>query len=87
MQPLSTHTVPGGHWAPLLRGTHAPSTQTTLGPPQSLVMVQGFAGSVQTPRFTSQAYTLGQSALIEQPGVHLPLAHLFPGGHCVWSEH
>jgi hypothetical protein len=54
MQPFWTHESPGGHLPPVLRGTQAPATQTLPGPPQSLVIVHGFAGFTQTPSVVLQ---------------------------------
>ena len=53
-QPFCTQTSPGGQVAPELRGTQAPATQTLVAPPQSLVIVQGFAGFEQMPSVVLQ---------------------------------
>jgi hypothetical protein len=49
MQPFSSHTSPVGHVPFVLRGTHAPATQTSVALAQSFVTEQGCAIVEQTP--------------------------------------
>jgi hypothetical protein len=71
----------------VLRGTHAPPTQTLLALPQSFVTVHGCAMTEQTLFIVSHAKPSRQSVLLMQLLMHLPATQLSPGSHCDWSKH